>query len=274
VTNPPSPSRARRALCAGALAALSALVGCTGSGPSPRESRTPGTADRGPASAAATPTAAPAPPDGVCYRLLSTDLARPTASSVPVPCTGTHTARTIFVGARGAPATTCPRKLADYVGGTSTRRRLSRLNVVWFTPPPVEAARGATWFRCDLVAFDVRDRLLGLPGRDRLRGVLDRPHSLDAYGLCGTAAPGSARFGRVICGRRHAWRAISIVGLRGGSAYPGAATVRRAGDRTCKRVARSRAGRTLSFRYGWEWPTDAQWAAGRHFGYCWVPLRS
>jgi hypothetical protein len=183
-----------------------------------------------------------------------------------------HTARTVFVGSRGRPEAVCPGRLAAFLGGTATTRRLSRFEVVWFTPTSAESQRGARWFRCDLVAFAVRDSLLGLP-RTHLRGALDRRRALDTYGLCGTAAPGSANFGRVICGRRHSWRAVRVLGLQGRT-YPGVAAVRTAGQGPCKKTAGARAGRRLRFRYGWEWPTGDQWAAGQHFGYCWVPSPS
>ena len=76
---------------------------------------------------------------------------------------------------------------------------------------------------------------------------------------------------RVICGRPHAWRAISTIPLAGAEEYPGQDEVRRAGDELCRDQARSLAEDPLRFRYGWEWPTSAQWDAGQHYGYCWIP---
>ncbi|MDX6302328.1 MAG: hypothetical protein QOF53_3542 [Nocardioidaceae bacterium] len=278
MNKPRTPAPVRRALASGLLAGLAALAGCTGPSPgadssgdsAPRPSS--GTAGTGSASATATPTVAPPPADGGCYRLTSGELTRPSSSAAPVPCTAVHTARTVFVGSRGRPEAICPGRLAAFLGGTTTARRLSRFEVVWFSPTAAESQRGARWFRCDLVAFAVRDSLLRLPGK-HLHGVLDRRRALDTYGLCGTAAPGSARFGRVICGQRHSWRAVRVVGLRGRT-YPGVAAVRTAGQRTCQKTAGARAGKRLRFRYGWEWPTGDQWAAGQHFGYCWVPSTS
>ena len=73
------------------------------------------------------------------------------------------------------------------------------------------------------------------------------------------------------CALDHSWRAISTIPLAGGRTYPGAARVRRAGDSTCADQVRADAGLVLEFRYGWEWPTRAQWNAGQHYGYCWSP---
>jgi hypothetical protein len=236
------------------------------------------------------PVVPPAPPRAACYRLASAELTRPTNDNSPVPCSRRHTARTIHVGRLNLRATgrtvpvdspavqrrlaeVCPRRLAAYVGGDRRTRDLSRLDVVWFSPTLEQAAAGARWFRCDVVAFDKGATLLALPSGARLRGVLDKPSALDAFGLCGTAAPGTKGFERVVCGRRHSWRAIDTLALRGTARYPGARNVRRAGDAACKAAARAGADDTLRFRYGWEWPTAAQWGAGQRFGYCWAPDR-
>lgn len=286
-----------------ALAVTLALSGCTTGSPATEDAAaspsastsTGGPSDAGSASAtdAATPTRDPAPvvppppPRAACYRLTGAQLTRPTNDSNQVPCSRRHTARTIHVGrldleVRGrtvavdSPAVqeqlaeVCPRRLAAYVGGTRRTRDLSRLAAVWFSPTLEQADAGARWFRCDLVAFDRGAALLALPGARRLKGVLDRAGSLDTYGLCGTAAPGARGFQRVACARRHSWRAIDTLALEG-RRYPGVRRARRAGDAACKTEARARASNALKFRYGWEWPTAAQWRAGQRFGYCWAP---
>jgi hypothetical protein len=274
------------------LAAALVLSACTGgppttsrSTPSGPESTSSGTADASTPPATAVPAA---PPPAACYRLTSEQLTRPTNESAPVPCAGPHTAATIHVGrldtvvdghsvavdsaaVQRQLSTTCPRKLAAYVGGSAETRSLSRVNVVWFSPTLEQSDQGADWFRCDLIVFATADALLPLPPTRRLDGMLDRAGALRSYGLCGTAAPGARDFERVVCSRRHSWRAIDTIPLAGGTAYPGVTVVRRAGNTTCRDLARSRAGSTLRFQYGWEWPTREQWARGQHFGYCWVP---
>ena len=273
-----------------AVLALLLAAGCTGG--SPHGSSAPSrTTSRSAAVTSAAPPPAP-PPRDACYRLSPDQLTRPSNSSAAVPCTARHTARTIYVGhldtvvhghsvgvgsdvVRRQLAGTCPRKLASYLGGSTSHRHLSRFNVVWFSPTPAQSDRGAAWFRCDLIAFARADSLLDLPeaaGR-KLEGVLDRPGTLDTYGLCGTAAPGSHGFERVACARKHSWKAVGTISLKGGRAYPGVSVVREAGDSACKAEARSRAADTLKFKYGWEWPTREQWSGGQHFGYCWVPAR-
>jgi hypothetical protein len=286
------------ALLLAVLAAL-LLAGCSGGtgasgGPSAsssgsaRASAAAGSSSASSPASSSAPAVPPAPRQAACYRLSTTQLTRPTNASRPVSCGGPHTAQTIYVGTLDTVvdghavavdsatvqrqlSSTCPRKLQEYVGGSTDARRLSRFNVVWYSPTLDQSDQGADWFRCDVIAFAGQDRLASLPGPGRLRGVLNSAKALSTYGLCGNAAPGARGFQRVICGRRHSWQAIATIGIAGGTRYPGAAAVRKAGDSACKDRARSRSGNTLKFRYGWEWPTRDQWSRGQHYGFCWVP---
>jgi hypothetical protein len=230
----------------------------------------------------------PRPDHDACYRLSVDQLTQPTDESEPVPCKQAHTAQTIYVGRlptevdghalavdsdrlRHEVATACPRHLAAYVAGTAQDRDLSRFRVVWFSPTLAQADAGARWFRCDLVTFGRGDALHRQSGRIP-RGILSQG-GLDEYGLCATAAPGSADFERVRCGLPHSWRAVAAIGLDGGDAYPGQAAVRQDGDSECQDRVREQADFALTFTYGWEWPTRSQWNAGQHFGYCWARAR-
>jgi len=246
-----------------------------------------------PSGEAESPTASPAdgpvPPEvGACYDLGFDAATAPTSETDPVACRRSHTAQTFHVGrlrtvvdghllavdsrlAQRQVARTCPKRLKRYVGGDRETRALSRLRAVWFSPTLAESDAGASWFRCDVVALAAEGELAPLPRPQRMRGVLDRPGALDRVGLCGTAAPGARGFERVICSRRHAWRAVSTIGIPGGRSYPGVARVRRAGGDRCRDLVREASGSPERFRYGWEWPTRAQWRNGQRFGYCWAP---
>jgi hypothetical protein len=293
-----------------ALAALLLLVaGCTGgaggagdpgagTGPgvsaedAPSDDGRDTSEDSAPTSAGeATPAASapppPAPPGEGCYRLRFSDLTEPTNGRRPLDCAARHDAQTFHVGTLDLVvdghalavdadrvvdglAQTCDRRLARYLGGTAEDRRLARLRAVWFAPTLKQADRGARWFRCDVVALAGNDQLLRLPEPSELRGVLDRPAGA-SYGLCGTTAPGEPAFRRVICARPHAWRAVSTIALPRGRAYPGAGTVRSAGNDRCRDLVRDLVDDPLTFRFGWEWPTREQWQAGQRHGYCWAP---
>lgn len=275
-------ARAAGRLVAAAL--LVTLVACTGddeAGPDEDRTSTP----------TATRTPPPEPPRvGECRRLTLDDAGLPSNDAEPVVCHRRHTAVTVLVGdlasvARGRGgevdvearpvqrrvAGRCRGELPRFLGGDDETRTLSRFQVVWFLPTAEEQEAGADWFRCDVLALDRGERLMRLPPPGRLRGVLDRPRGLGTFGLCGTAAPGERGFERVACARRNSWVAIGTIPLEGGRRYPGVAAVREAGDEPCADRVRERQGFPTEFRYGWEWPTAEQWAAGQRHGFCWAP---
>jgi hypothetical protein len=239
------------------------------------------------ASPSVTPTAPPAPPGDGCYRLGWEELTALSSVTAPVRCSTPHTSQTIHVGTldtvvaghalavdsdrvQAQVARDCPRRLARVVGGSPQDRDLSRLRVIWFVPDLDQSDQGAEWYRCDVVALAGGEELFRLPPPGRVAGLLDTPGGRARYGLCGTGTFGSPGFERVICARPHGWRAIATLPL-GDGGYPGAGRVRRSGDERCADRARERADDPLRFRYGWEWPTRAQWQSGQRFGYCWVP---
>jgi hypothetical protein len=275
-----------------AAVALLALAGCSSS-ESPESSEATPPASTSPSTSSSpdtSPTAeAPeAPSEGSCYRLTLEEAARPTNDREPVPCTARHTARTFYVGALDTVvdghslgvdsdrveqqlAETCPARLAEFLGGTAGSRALSRFQAIWFSPTIEEYDAGADWFRCDVVAVGRPDELLALPSDERLQGILDRPDALTTYGLCGTAQPGAEGFERVACALPHSWVAVATIPLEGEDRYPGEAAVREAGDQTCSDLVRERNDLVLEYTYGWEWPTQEQWAAGQRYGFCWAP---
>lgn len=271
-----------------ALALLLPLTACTaGDGESSSSGTTPTPTATASSSPTPPPTARPAPvPDNhACYRLDYDEAIAPTSERDPVDCGRTHTSITFDVGrldtvvdghllaidsdrVQAQAAQTCPEQLAEFVGGTLEDRRLSMLRAVWFTPTVEESDAGASWYRCDAIAVASDERLAPLTGQ--VGGVLDRPDGLDRYGMCGTAEPGTEGFSRVICSRDHSWRAISVVPFAPGD-YPGADAVRERGQQPCEDAARDIAEDTLSFRWGYEWPTEEQWSSGQTYGLCWAP---
>jgi hypothetical protein len=238
--------------------------------------------------AANTPTTPDEPPRmGSCHRLSFRGATAPTDPTDAVPCRSAHTAVTIHVGRldpvvdghllaidsaaiQDQLAKRCPPRLAAYVGGDRTARRLSRLTVVWFGPTVAESDRGARWYRCDVVALAGHDELA--PLARRMRGVLDRPGALDRWGTCGTAAPDARTFERVICAQPHRWRAVDVIGLPAAARFLGRKAGAAAND-ACKAVASGRAGGALTYSWSFEWPTRDQWTDGQRYGYCWVPAR-
>ncbi|WP_432479695.1 septum formation family protein [Nocardioides sp. GXQ0305] len=240
------------------------------------------------ASPSASPTPAKPPPVprvGACYRLTYAQAVAPTTSLRDVPCDRQHTAVTFEVGeldtvvgghlvtvdsprVRDQVAAACPEAFGRFVGGTVEQQRLSLLRPVGFTPTVEQSDRGATWYRCDVVAVAGGNELS--PLGPQLGGVLATEEGRTAYGLCATAGPGTDDFRTVICSAEHSWRAVRTVTFEG-DAYPGTAAVREAGTQPCRAAGRAAAGGALDFRWGYEWPTAERWRAGRTYGICWVP---
>ncbi|MEZ5093036.1 septum formation family protein [Nocardioides sp.] len=266
------------------LAAAVALAGCSGD---PGDPATPSTSP----TPSATPTrppraeAAPRPQVGDCYRLSYEQALAPTSEVDPVRCRRGHTAVTYYVGTldlvvdghllavdaarvRSQAAQACPRRLAGYLGGTEEQLRLSMLRPVWFSPTLAQSDEGQDWFRCDVISPGDGQELhrLGVPPRRALATAAGRT----AYGVCGTAEPGAAGFERVPCAARHRWRAVTTYQLTG-KAYPGRAAVRAVADERCQAVGKERADDPLTYRWGFDYPTEAQWRSGVRYGLCWVP---
>jgi hypothetical protein len=259
---------------------LVAAAGCSSSA-EPRAATDPAPS----ASATAAPPAPVVPRVGGCHELSLSEATDPVDSGRPVPCRQPHTSVTMKVGAinpvvdghllavdsrtvRAQIARACPDSPGSLVGGDQTTQRLSRFEVVWFSPSLKDADAGANWYRCDVVALASEGELLPLPAR--LKGVLDKPGALDRFGTCGTAAPDQPRFERVVCSLKHSWRAVDVVDLPAKARYLDKA-VAATGDSACKDVAAQRANGALKYTWSFEWPTRAAWTSGQRYGYCWVP---
>lgn len=276
------------------VAFLGPVSGCAGGGPSAGHSASsasasPPSTSPSPAGPSSSGPARPEPPPraGACHRLSLQAATQPTDERPPVPCTSRHTSITMAVGTpdqlrdghllaidsravQQQLARRCPGRLAGYLGGDTTARRLSRFRAVWFGPTVAQADLGAHWSRCDVVAVATDDRLAKLPAH--LKGVLDHSGALDRFGTCGTSAPDTKGFHRVICARKHSWRAIDVVDLPKGTHYLGKAAGDAASAR-CKGIAKARAGSALKYTWSFEWPSKDSWDQGQRYGYCWVPTR-
>jgi hypothetical protein len=276
----PVTARSRRTLSA--AAALTTVLGlaaaCSSDEPQAKKTTS---------SPTATAAVAPAPPPAkaACYDLDLAEAAEATSTASPVPCRTRHTAVTIRVGTtrpvadghllavdsdtvQRQIASQCRAAFASYVGGDAETQRLSRLTVVWFSPSLAESDRGALWFRCDLVALAGRNRLAPLPRSSR--NLLAADGTLDQFGTCGTAAPATPRFKRVICTEPHTWRARATIELPKDAKYLGKAAGA-AADSTCHDIDARLAADILKLRWSFEWPTHTQWAGGQRYGFCWTP---
>jgi len=263
----------------GLLAVLVLLAACT---PEAEPGADPQEATPTPLPSA---TAAPTPKEGACYRLSFDAALAYTSDAAPRRCRGEHTSVTYAVGAldtvvdghlvavdsrrvKAQVAETCPRLLAEYVGGSVDQRRLSMLRAVWFTPTVEESDAGAAWYRCDLIAVAGDESLAALTGD--LGGALATPEGRTRWGMCGTAAPGSQDFERVLCSGPHSWRAVEVVTFPSED-YPGEEAAEARGQGQCEDAGNAAAEDPLDFQWGYEWPTEEQWDSGTTYGLCWVP---
>lgn len=227
----------------------------------------------------------PVPKVGQCHRLDYKSATSPTSSSSAVPCSSRHTSVTMYVGTFDAIddghlltvdskqvqdqlATSCPTKVAGWVGGDLDTQRLSRFTAVWFSPTLADADAGATWYRCDLVSVQGKTRLANLPGT--AKDVLGAAAALDRFGTCGNAAPSAKDFERVICKEKHSWAAVKVLPIAKDANYLGP-NAQNVADDACKSVGQDRATDPLTYTWSFEWPTKQDWDAGQRYGLCWVP---
>ncbi|HXH79488.1 septum formation family protein [Nocardioides sp.] len=234
--------------------------------------------------AAVQPTASPAPRPARngCHRLTLAQAVAPAVSGTAVSCAAKHTSHTYKIGrlplvssghllavdspsVQSSVADTCTSLLGAHVGGTPEEVRLSMVEAIWFTPSVTDAAAGADWFRCDVVALAGAGRLAPLP-----RSSMGMVGASDRFAMCGTASPDAASFERVPCSSAHSWVAVSTVPLAG-KAYPSVAAASVQMESACRSAARSRAEDPLDFTWSEERPSREQWDAGRRYGICWAP---
>jgi hypothetical protein len=169
---------------------------------------------------------------------------------------------------QGIVGRTCRRKVDSYVGGSTEVRRLSRVQAVWFSPTTSGSARGARWFRCDLVIAADAHQFAALPRHPR--GLLARSDALARFGTCGNAAPSAPGFRRLTCSAAHRWRAVATIDLPVRARYlaqrPGAMA-----NSACRDIEARLAKNAFRLRWSFEWPTPAEWKAGQRYGFCWIP---
>lgn len=264
----------------GAVLLAAMLVGCSDPKP-PAASPSP---SRSASSTVPSPTAvaAPRPVKDGCHLLSYAQAVAPVAGDTDVACRKRHTSQTYKIGrlslvsqghllavdspsVQDAVASSCTSLLGAHVGGSPEDLRLSMVQAVWFTPSVEEAAAGADWFRCDVVALATTGRLAPLPrSSEGLVGSSDR------FAMCGTASPDAASFERVPCAAKHSWVAVSSVPLTG-KTYPSASAASEQMESACRAAARDRAEDPLDFTWSEERPSKDQWDAGQRYGICWAP---
>ncbi|MGN6161261.1 MAG: septum formation family protein [Marmoricola sp.] len=201
------------AILVAAIAVIATACGGPKAHPAPKPKPTP-------------PPAAPAV--GACRNLTFASAAAASDDTPTVPCTSRHTAITVAVGTLvaksqvkhldiNAPAVqqllavSCPHAVETYTGARAGIFDLSQIQAIPFVPTPTQIARGANWYRCDLVVLAAPNTLARVLGTMHL--ALKPARALDRWGTCGNTSPSSASFRRELCSRPQHWRAVSQVSL-------------------------------------------------------------
>ncbi len=167
------------------------------------------------------------PRQGACYRLSFDAALAYTSAAAPRDCRREHTSVTYAVGDLDTGRRRSPGggrlQAGEGAGGRGlsrpagrVRRRLAHAATAEHAAGGVVHPHGRGVRRGRRLVPLRRDR----GGRCRassrrstatLQGVLDTPDGRAKWGMCGTAAPGSADFERVLCSGPHSWRAVGVV---------------------------------------------------------------
>jgi hypothetical protein len=222
------------------------------------------------------------PKAGACRDLTPDDVHEPTNSSPVVPCTEGHTAQTFVVGTlpdstgsaygdkrHGAYVfTTCNQAFRTFLGVDESLAMRVRLSWAWFRPSEKGWARGARWFRCDLVG-----------GPEGAKKLTDLPE--DAQGLFATALPDQwlscarggtfARSTKVPCSESHDWRAVTTIKVgQPADPYPGDRIVQVRSSDLCSRWVAAWLHYEPDYEYGFTWFHEAEWSTGNRRSICWA----
>lgn len=253
----------RRALVLALVAPLMLLAGCgAGSRPAAVSTRAPDT--------------------GACRLLTAAQLTQHADDTATVPCTDRHTAQTFLVST--LPATTgqqyddrrhgsyvlrtCEPAFERYLGADESLAMRIRMSWAWFRPSTAAWAKGARWFRCDVVggpgdATPLRD--LPTP----LKGFFGRVRP-DAWALCAQGAT-FAGSPKVACSQPHQWRAIATVKLgQPHDPYPGDRRSEVMARDYCSDQVGAWANYSLDYGYAYTWFHRAEWQAGNRRAICWA----
>ncbi len=266
------PSRAHPLLGAAIGVLLVASTACSAGG----------TGERAPA-AADDPDSATLPVLRACHVLTPKDTAEATSDAAGVACAEPHTAETFAVGtfpAAYASAAyddrglgryiyrTCDPGLAKFLGSDDSEVERSRLSWAWFRPSEQAWAKGARWYRCDVVGgSDEATSYDPLPteAKNLLGGA-----PLDRWMQC--AEGRTVNSAKVACSEPHDWRAVTTIKLgQPDDPYPGDRLVQIRSQQYCSdSVGAWLNYPTKDFRYGMTIYHQAEWKAGNRRTVCWA----
>lgn len=224
-----------------------------------------------------------APELGACRVLTPEDVAEPTNATRTVDCSEEHTAQTFAVGqlpARfddaayddeelgGFAYRACSSRFERFLGADESLAMRTVVSWAWFRPSKEAWARGARWYRCDVVGGGDRSgTYVALPhdARGLLQGRRDDRWLVCAQGA--TVASGA----RVPCTEPHTWRAVTTIKL--GEAeddYPGDRLVEVRTRDFCDKSVGAVLGYPVTYDFAYTWFHEAEWEVGNRRSICWA----
>ncbi len=219
---------------------------------------------------AATPTDPPVA--GQCRTLTYAGMQGSSDTSQVVPCSQSHTAKTIAVPALPGdvdPATAsttqldtaankvCASAVAPYFKGTHIEKDMALWAWGYFLPDSDQLAAGDDWVECDVVVISpAKQRLMPLPNVTKPLYAGKEPKAALA---CHAGAKGQSV---VSCAQSHQWHPVGGFMMRKGS-YPTKKPFLKAGQK-CHAI-------THTGKYLVTWPLKAAWTAGDRAVICSKP---
>jgi hypothetical protein len=224
------------------------------------------------------------PEVGACRVLTPEDVAKPTNATRTVDCSEEHTAETFAVGELpeelqdveydsaelGAFAyQTCSRKFQKFLGADESTVMRTIVSWAWFRPSEEAWAKGARWYRCDIVGGGAQStEYVALP--ESAAGLLAQRPPPDAWMVCvnGTTVQSAPK---VPCTSQHTWRAVTTIKVGDPEdPYPGDHAVEVITRDYCSDSVGAWLGYPPEYDYGYTWFHEGEWNAGNRRSVCWA----
>ncbi|TIC84838.1 hypothetical protein E8D34_14080 [Nocardioides sp. GY 10113] len=223
------------------------------------------------------------PEVGACRALTPDDVSRPANATLTVDCAEKHTAETFAVGDLPAKFTnaeydaqdlsawayqTCSDAFAEHLGADESTVLRTILSWAWFRPSEKAWAKGARWYRCDVVGGSATSTAYA-PLPESTHGLLaGRPN--DRWMVCarGRSVPEGEK---VPCSRQHDWRAVTTIKLgEEDDPYPGDTVVDSRTRAYCQKSISAWLNYPATFDFTYTYFHRAEWEAGNRRSVCWA----
>lgn len=225
-----------------------------------------------------------APQLGACRNLTPDEVAQPSDATKTVDCAEEHTAETFAVGdlppeladvdydaqELGSFAyQTCSKKFQKFLGADESMAMRTVVSWAWFRPSEKAWAKGARWYRCDVVGGgEDSESYIALP--QTASGLLADQPPPDEWMVC-VNGPSVQTAPKIPCTEQHNWRAVSAVKVGDPEdPYPGDRVVEVTTRDYCSNAVGAWLGYPPEYDYGYTWFHEGEWLAGNRRSVCWA----